>query len=276
LAGELFDALQDDVEITGVLTGFPALDELTRGFRPGQLIIIGGRTGTGKSSLALNIARNVAVEQHKAVAFFSLEMPKREIMERLLSAECGIETRFLKKSSLNHPGDWQRITGAIDCLRSAGRIEIDASGDISIQQIQSRARKMKRQTGHLDLVVCDYLQLVDTARREARESEVSAIARSLKAMAKSLDVPVLALSQFNRAADGRGDKKPILSDLRESGEIEQAADCAMLIYCPELNKPDGDRSKVELIIAKQRSGPSGRVVKMRFNQGITKFEEGGP
>ena len=276
-------------EITGVKSGYYDLDELTNGFQPQELIIIAGRPSMGKSALALNIARNASVEYGKTVAFFSLEMSKQQLVIRLLASEANISQNNLRRGIVPR-GDWQKLIEASGKLSKA-KLFIDDTSDLSVLEIKSRARRIMAESGGLDLVIIDYLQLIRPAlagkrRRESREQEVSEISRSLKAMAKELKVPVIALSQLNRQVEHREDKRPRLSDLRESGAIEQDADVILFVHRPGLyrtgtdynayeeGEPDRDitdDSFCELIVGKQRNGPTG-IVYLNFSKECARFE----
>ncbi len=244
--------------VLGVDTGFPALNELTSGFQKGDLVILAARPSVGKTALALTLGRNAAVEAGVGVAIFSLEMSKMQLAQRLLSAETKVDLHKLRTGRLREE-DWIHLTRNIDRLAQAP-IYIDDTPGISVLEARAKARRLQREYG-IGMVVIDYLQLMSGhIRAQSREQEISHISRGLKAMAKELDVPVLALSQLSRAVESRTDRRPQLSDLRESGSLEQDADVVMFIYRPEmygLKSPDGESLEgiAQIIIGKQRNGP---------------------
>ncbi len=258
--------------VTGVPTGFTQLDHKTSGFQGSDLIILAARPSMGKTALALNIARNAAVESSVPVAVFSLEMSKESLSERLLCAEARVDSGRLRGGFLN-PEDWGRITEAASALSEAP-IYIDDSPDISATSIRTKSRRLKMDK-ELGLIIIDYLQLMKgRPGTERRDLEISEISRALKLLAKELNVPVVALSQLNRKLEERSDKRPQLSDLRESGALEQDADVVAFIYRDEVyNKDENNpnRGTAELIIAKQRNGPTG-VVPLTFLGQYTRFE----
>ncbi|MCG6894994.1 MAG: replicative DNA helicase [Desulfobacteraceae bacterium] len=258
--------------ITGVPTGFSVLDQLTAGLQSSDLIILAARPSMGKTALALNIARNAAVEENIPTAVFSLEMAKEQLSMRLLCAEARIDSSRLRSGFFSRE-DWVRLTDAAGVLSEAP-IFIDDSPDISANTIRAKARRLKMDKG-LGLVFIDYLQLMrGRASLERRDLEISEISRSLKALAKELDLPVVALSQLNRKLEERSDKRPQLSDLRESGALEQDADVVAFIYRDEIYNKDPNnpnRGRAELIVAKQRNGPVG-VVPLTFLNAYTRFE----
>jgi replicative DNA helicase len=259
-------------ELTGVPTGFRQVDEWTGGLQRGELVVLAARPSMGKTALALNIARNAAVLHRKKVAVFSLEMTARALVLRLLSAEAEINAAKFRSGYIS-THDYRRLQEAAGALSHAD-IWIDDSGLISVLEIKAKCRRMKAEHG-LDLVVLDYLQLArgDT-RAERREQEISEISRGLKAMAKELDIPVMALSQLNRGPETRPgkDKRPMLADLRESGAIEQDADVIAFIYRDEFYNRDDESNKgvAELIIAKQRNGPTG-TLELTFQSQLARF-----
>ena len=248
--------------VSGVDTGFPDLNESTSGLQPGDLVILAARPSVGKTAFALTMARHAAVETKTSVAIFSLEMSKAQLAQRLLSAETRVDLHKLRTGRLRED-DWVRITHSVGRLAQA-QIYIDDTPAISVLEARAKARRLKREHG-LGLVVVDYLQLMSSHTRvQSREQEISNISRGLKGLAKELNVPVLALSQLSRAVESRTDKRPQLSDLRESGSIEQDADVVMFIYRPDiygLKSPDGASLEgiAEIIIGKQRNGPVGSV-----------------
>ena len=258
--------------VTGAPTGFTQLDHKTAGLQSSDMVILAARPSMGKTALALNIARNAAVEANTPVAIFSLEMSKESLSERMLCAEASVDSNRLRGGFLN-PEDWNRITEAASVLSEAP-IYIDDSPDISATSIRTKSRRLKMDKG-LGMVIIDYIQLMKgRAMSERRDLEVSEISRALKLLAKELSVPVLALSQLNRKLEERNDKRPKLSDLRESGALEQDADVVMFIYRDEVyNQDDNNPNKgtAEIIIAKQRNGPTG-VIPLTFLGKYTRFE----
>lgn len=257
--------------ITGVPSGFKDLDELTSGFQPGDLIIIGGRPGMGKTAFALNIAQHVGVELGEPVAFFSLEMSKEQIAVRLLSSIAMVNASALRKGFIGKR-DWERLTDAALKLSEAP-IYIDDSSQMSVLEVRAKARRLRLEKGRLALIIIDYLQLLRSRTAyEVREQEISEISRSLKALAKELKVPVVALSQLNRSVEKSGDKRPTLANLRESGAIEQDADVIIFLYRDEVynKKNTENRGKAEVIVAKQRNGPTDTVY-LTFLKEYTRF-----
>ena len=258
--------------ITGVPTGFTDLDYLTSGFQPSDLIILAARPSMGKTAFALNMARNTAVESNTAVALFSLEMSKEQLSKRMLCAEARVDSHRLSGGFLSND-DWTNLTQAASVLSEAP-IFIDDSPDLNSLDIRAKARRLKMDN-KLGLVIIDYLQLMQGRRNiERRDLEISEISRSLKGLAKELEIPVIALSQLNRKLEERTDKRPKLSDLRESGALEQDADVVMFIYRDEVynrdeNNPNAGKS--EIIVAKHRNGPTGDV-DLAFVHAYTRFE----
>ncbi len=261
------------LDVTGVPSGFRDLDRLTSGFQPGNLIILAARPSMGKSALALCMAANVAVRHGLPVALFTLEMSKSEITHRLLCSEAKVEGTRLRNGKLQ-PDDWPRLTGASSTLMKAP-IYVDDTGSITMMELRSKARRLKSREPSLGLIVVDYLQLMTSGGTvENRVQEVSQISRQLKVLARDLDVPILALSQLSRAVEQRGDKRPILSDLRESGSIEQDADLVMFVYRHEYYDPDDTESqgKAEVNLAKHRNGPTDKV-EMTFLKRYARFSD---
>jgi replicative DNA helicase len=260
-------------DVTGVPTGFKNLDELTSGFQEGDLIIVAGRPSMGKTAFALNVGEHVAVKQKKPVAVFSMEMSGTQIAARMLGSIARIDQHKLRTGRLSD-SDWESLTDGLGKLHDAP-LHIDETAALNPLELRSRARRLARQYGgKLGLVIVDYLQLMvtDGRREENRATELSEISRSLKALAKELSVPVVALSQLNRSVDQRNDKRPIMSDLRESGALEQDADVILFIYRDEVyNRETGEKGKAELIIGKQRNGPIGSV-DLTFLGAYTRFE----
>ncbi len=256
--------------ITGVATGFQRIDELTSGLQPSDLIIVAGRPSMGKTAFALNIAQNASVHGGISSAVFSLEMSKEQLAIRMLCSEAKVDAHRLRGGFLGE-SDWPRLTRAAGALSEAP-IFVDDTPGISALEMRAKARRLKIEH-NLGLVVVDYLQLMrGRSRSESREQEISDISRSLKALAKELNVPVIALSQLNRRVEERGDKRPQLSDLRESGAIEQDADVILFLYRDEVyNKSEENRGKAEVIIGKQRNGPTDKV-DLAFLDKYTRFE----
>ena len=259
--------------VTGVPTGFDDLDERTSGFQPGDLIIVAGRPSMGKTAFSLNIAENVALDTKLPVAVFSMEMGATQLATRMIGSVGRLDQHRMRNGNLEDD-DWVRLTTALGKLNDAP-IYIDEGAGLSSFDVRARARRLHRQCGKLGLIVVDYLQLMaGTSGRasENRATEISEISRSLKSLAKELDVPVVALSQLNRSVEQRPDKRPVMSDLRESGAIEQDADLILFIYRDEVYNPDSeDKGTAEIIIAKQRNGPIGRV-RLTFLGQHTRFE----
>ena len=264
--------------VLGVDTGFADLNDQMSGFQKGDLVILAARPSVGKTALALTLARHAAVEAGVGVAVFSLEMSKMQLAQRLLSAETKVDLHKLRTGRLREE-DWMHLTRNIDRLAQAP-IHIDDTPGISVLEARAKARRLQREYG-VGLVVIDYLQLMSGhMRTQSREQEISQISRGLKAMAKELDVPVLALSQLSRAVESRTDRRPQLSDLRESGSLEQDADVVMFIYRPEmydLKSPDGEslEGRAQIIIGKQRNGPIGSV-DLQWNKESATYEAMAP
>ena len=262
--------------VTGVPTGFLKMDEMTAGLQKADLIILAARPSMGKTALALNIARNAAIEANIPVAVFSLEMSKEQLSMRMLCAEARVDSSRLRSGFITRD-DWRRITDAAGVLSTAP-IYIDDSPDISTMSIRATGRRLKLDKD-IGLIIIDYLQLMrSSSSAERRDLEISEISRSLKALAKELELPVLALSQLNRRLEERSDKHPQLSDLRESGALEQDADVVAFIYRDEVyNKDENNpnRGKAEILLAKQRNGPVGMVL-LTFLNAYTRFENPAP
>lgn len=256
---------------TGIPSGFKELDDLTSGFQDSEFIVVAARPSVGKTALALNIAQNVAILQRLKVAVFSLEMSKEALMQRMLCSEARIDSQRLRKGLLRTE-EWGPLTTAAGKLSEA-TIFIDETPGISDIQLRAKARRIQSRHG-LDLIIVDYLQLMSSIRKkEGRTQEISEISRSLKALARELSIPVIALSQLSRAVETRGrDRRPILSDLRESGAIEQDADVVIFLYRDELYNPHSDKEGLaEIIIQKQRNGPTG-TIELKFFKEFTRFE----
>ncbi|MEW6419283.1 MAG: replicative DNA helicase [Nitrospirota bacterium] len=269
---EMIEHLYDKKEtVTGVPSGFRDLDDLTTGFQKGDLIVIGGRPSMGKTAFALNIAQHVGLELREPVAIFSLEMAKEQLAFRMLCAEAMVNSNSIRKGFIKKE-DWHKLTGAASNLTGAP-IFIDDSSSITALELRAKARRLKMEHG-LSLVIVDYLQLMrGRGSFERREQEISEISRSLKALAKELSVPVIAVSQLNRSVEQRRPKpKPILADLRESGAIEQDADVILFLYRDEIYNKDNPANKgqAEVDIAKQRNGPTG-TVNLTFISSCTRF-----
>ena len=261
-------------DVTGVPTGFIDLDERTAGLQPGELVIVAGRPSMGKTALALNFAEHVAVKNGIPVAIFSMEMGATQLAMRLLGSIARVDQHKMRTGRLNDE-EWSRLSSAMGDLHNAP-IYIDETGALNSLELRSRARRMHRQSGKLGLVVVDYLQLMSASgasQGENRATEISEISRSMKALAKELACPVVALSQLNRALETRNDKRPMMSDLRESGAIEQDADLILFIYREEVYFPEKMESRgiAEVIIGKQRNGPIGKV-ELTFLGEHTRFE----
>jgi replicative DNA helicase len=258
--------------VTGVATGFTKLDELTAGLQKSDLVILAGRPGMGKTALALNIAKNAAVDANIPVAIFSLEMSKEQLSFRMLSSEARIDSSRLRRGFISQD-DWIKITDSAGVLSQAP-IFIDDSPNITALEIRAKSRRLKMEKD-IGLIIIDYLQLMKSrASAERRDLEISEISRSLKALAKELDLPVVALSQLNRKLEERSDKRPQLADLRESGALEQDADVVAFLYRDELyNKDENNpnKGKAELIVSKQRNGPTGFCI-LTFLDTYTRFE----
>ena len=258
-------------DITGVPTGYHDLDQKTSGLQGGDLIIVAGRPSMGKTALALNIAEHVAVENRLPVAIFSMEMSGQQLALRMLGSIGHLDQHKLRAGRLTDD-DWNRLTNAVGKLHEAP-IHIDETPALNALELRARARRLHRQYGTLGLIVVDYLQLMEASTTgENRPTEISEISRSLKALAKELNVPVVALSQLNRGLEQRPNKRPVMSDLRESGAIEQDADLILFIYRDEVYNPDSpEKGAAEIIIGKQRNGPIG-MVKLTFLGEHTRFE----
>ncbi len=261
---------QSPGEIRGVPTGFTQLDRKTTGLQAGDFVVIAGRPSMGKSTLAVNIAENAAIAKGVPAAIFSMEMSAEQLTLRLISSLGRVNQTHLRTGNFSEE-DWSRIQGAMAQL-SGAPLYVDESPALTPTEVRARARRLKRERG-LGLIVVDYLQLMQVSgTKENRATEISEISRSLKALAKELQVPVVALSQLNRAVEQRTDKRPVMSDLRESGAIEQDSDLILLIYREELYDPNTTRRGVaDIIIAKQRNGPVGEV-QLTFLGEYTRFE----
>jgi len=274
--------------VTGVPSGFTDLDKMTTGLQKGDLVIVAARPSMGKTSWVMNVAANAAIEHRRPVAIFSLEMSKQQLLKRLLSAEGRIDAQHLRRGGMTAE-DHKRLATAAGHLNTAP-IWIDDSPGLSVLEIRAKSRRLvsdiQAEGGELGLIIIDYLQLMGSEKAESRVQEVSQMSRGLKALARELEVPVIALSQLSRAPEQRNDKRPMLSDLRESGSIEQDADVVMFLFRPEyyFGPVDNDGNSIEgiaeLIVAKQRNGPTGSVP-LFFHKAYTRFDSlqrdgGGP
>jgi replicative DNA helicase len=264
-------------DVTGMATGFTDLDRMTSGLQPGDLVIVAGRPSMGKTAFSINIAENVALESNKPVAIFSMEMGASQLAMRMLGSVGKLNQHDLRTGRLQDD-DWGRLTHALGKLNDAP-IYIDESAALSALELRARSRRLHRQNDGLGLIVVDYLQLMSSnagKNSENRATEISEISRSLKALAKELHVPVIALSQLNRSLEQRPNKRPVMSDLRESGAIEQDADLILFIYRDEVYNSDSpDKGKAEIIIGKQRNGPIGKV-ELAFRGEYTRFDNLAP
>ena len=266
---------QSQGALTGVPTGYTRLDEMTGGLQPGDLVIVAARPSMGKTALCLNIAQNAAIEHDAKVAVFSLEMSKESLVQRLLTAEARVNAHGLRTGNLKDE-DWKLLTEAAGHLAGAS-IYIDDSAAPTVLEMRAKARRLQAQMG-LDLIIVDYLQLMRaSSRSDNRQQEISEISRGLKGLAKELKVPLVALSQLSRAVIQRGgDKRPMLSDLRESGALEQDADVVMFIHRPEMFEDDAElEGLAEINIGKQRNGPTG-TTRLTFVKEYTRFENPAP
>lgn len=255
----------------GIPTGFAELDEKTNGFAPGQMVIIAARPAMGKSTLALDVARSASVHAGATTVFFSLEMGRTEIATRLLAAEASIPMQALRKGNLE-PRDWTKIAATTNRINEAP-LFIDDSPNLTLVEIRAKCRRLK-QRHNLKMVVIDYLQLLSSGKKaESRQQEVSEFSRALKLLSKELEVPVVALSQLNRASEQRSDKMPAISDLRESGSLEQDADMVILLHRESSYETDNPRAgEADLILAKQRNGPTGTIT-VAFQGMYSRFQD---
>jgi replicative DNA helicase len=268
------DRLQETFDrgdtITGTATGFNDLDEIMSGLQPSTLNIVGARPAMGKTSFGLGIASHIAMTAKKPVLFFSLEMGHAELTQRILSSEARVDSQKLRSGRLVD-SDWTKIGRAINRLEVP--LYLDDNPRVTVMEIRAKARRMKARNGGLALIVIDYLQLMSGgASAENRQLEVSEISRGLKILARELEIPIIALSQLSRNLETRGDKRPMLADLRESGSLEQDADVVMFLYRDEVyNRDSPDKGAAEVIVAKHRSGPTG-IVRLVFNGAYTRFD----
>ena len=264
---------ESGAEITGVPAGFRELDLLTSGFQPGNLVILAARPSMGKSALGFCIAANLGVRHGTPVALFTLEMSKSEVTQRMMCSEAKVESQRLRTGRLA-PDDWPRLTTACDRLMKAP-IYVDDSGSITIMELRSKARRLKSREPSLGLIVVDYIQLMTSgSNAENRVQEVSQISRALKVLARELELPILAMSQLSRAVEQRHDKRPLLSDLRESGSLEQDSDLVFFVYRDEyyLGEESDQQGIAEIILAKHRNGPTG-TIKLSFLRRYAKFAD---
>lgn len=261
---------QSGEALTGISSGFSNFDEKTSGLQKSDLIIVAGRPSMGKTSFAMNLAENAAMGTENSVAVFSMEMPGEQLAIRMMSSLGRIDSHNLRTGKLDDQ-DWPRLISSVNMLSKA-KLFIDDSPALSPTEVRARTRRLKREHG-LDLVIIDYLQLMQVSgSTENRATEISEISRSLKALAKELNVPIVALSQLNRSVEQRPDKRPVMSDLRESGGIEQDADVILFIYRDEVYNPESaDKGTAEILIRKQRNGPIG-MVRLAFLGQYTRFE----
>ncbi|MDD2774580.1 MAG: replicative DNA helicase [Gallionella sp.] len=270
---ETLYARDNTSDVTGTATGFADLDRMTSGLQPGDLVIVAGRPSMGKTAFSINIAENVALDSKLPVAIFSMEMGGAQLAMRMLGSVGNLNQHDLRTGRLQDD-DWGRLTQALGKLNDAP-IHIDESAALSALEVRARARRLHRQNNGLGLIVIDYLQLMSGSAgksNENRATEISEISRSLKSLAKELHVPVIALSQLNRSLEQRPNKRPVMSDLRESGAIEQDADLILFIYRDEVYNSDSpDKGKAEIIIGKQRNGPIGKV-ELAFRGEYTRFD----
>jgi replicative DNA helicase len=274
---DVFQRIQDvhdrKSRLLGLPTGYYELDDMTSGLQAGQLYIVAGRPSMGKTSFALNIAENIALREQKSVLIFSLEMSADQVAQSMLCSHARVDSSLLRSGRVSEE-EFQKLVMAAGAFHEA-KIMIDDSGDLSALEMRTRARRMKA-TEDIGLVVVDYLQKMNAKQngryQENRQVEISTISSSLKSMAKELGVPVVALAQINRGPEGRDDRRPMLSDLRESGAIEQDADVVMTLFREEYYKPDSEKKGVaEVNVAKNRTGPTG-IVELAFLKKFTRFE----
>ncbi len=260
--------------LTGIPSGFSELDKLTSGLQASDLILVAARPSMGKTAFTLNIGAHVAMKEHKTVAFFSLEMSKQQLVQRMLCSEGGIDSQKLRKGELDKT-DWTKLVNVANKVAEAP-LYIDDTAGITVMELRSKARRLKAEKG-LDLIIIDYLQLMQgrtgKSSTDNRQQEISEISRSLKALARELSVPVIALSQLSRSVESRQIKRPMLSDLRESGSLEQDADIVMFLYREDYYDPETvNKNITEVIVAKHRNGPVD-TVKMFFKKEFTRFND---
>jgi replicative DNA helicase len=274
--GKTIDRLEQLVKnnkaVTGVSTGFVDLDKKTSGMQPSDLIIVAARPSMGKTTFAMNLAENAMMLEEKPVLVFSLEMPSEQLMMRMLASLSRVDQTKIRTAQLDDD-DWARISNTMAMLKDKDNLFIDDSSGLTPMDVRSRARKLARDKGGISMIMIDYLQLMRVpSLSDNRTLEIAEISRSLKALAKELEVPVIALSQLNRSLEQRADKRPVNSDLRESGSIEQDADLIMFIYRDEVYNENSDRKGVsEIIIGKQRNGPIGTSL-LAFQGQFSRFD----
>lgn len=270
---QLDELMHAEDGITGLATGFKDIDKMTSGLQKADMVVVAGRPSMGKTVFGVNIAENAAMDAKLPVLIFSMEMPKESIVMRLLSSLSRVDQAALRSGKLND-ADWSRIFSSMTLISDKMNLFIDDTPALSPSEIRSRARRLAREHGGLSLIVVDYLQLMQVpGYRENRTNEVSVISRNLKALAKEINVPVIAISQLSRKTDERNDKRPMMSDLRESGAIEQDADVIMFIYRDEVYNPETEfKGTGEIIIAKQRNGPIG-MVRLTFRGNHVRFDD---
>ena len=271
---------EDSNDVTGLPTGFQELDRMTTGFQPDELIILAARPGVGKTAFALNVAQFVGLHTDKTVAMFSLEMGAEQLAQRMIASEGLIDSQHLRTGQLTEE-EWKKLVISTGSLAKTN-IYIDDTPGIKMSEIRAKARRLAKEKGNLGLIVIDYLQLIEGPRSESRQQEVSAISRQLKTLAKELHIPIIALSQLSRSVEQRQDKRPVLSDIRESGSIEQDADIVAFLYREDYYRDEGedqdsgeitpeeDNGEVEVIIEKNRSGSRG-TVKLMFSKPYNRF-----
>ncbi len=261
---------EGNLDVSGLPTGFSDLDKITSGLQPGDLIIVAGRPSMGKTSFSMNIGEYVAITQKLPVAVFSMEMGAMQLAMRMLGSVGGLDQHRMRTGKLL-PEEWPKVTNAVQLMEKA-QIHIDETPSLNVTEVRARTRRLARQCGQIGLIIIDYMQLMSGDSHERnRVSEISEISRSLKGLAKELNCPLIALSQLNRSLEQRLNKRPIMSDLRESGAIEQDADLILFIYRDEVYNPDSlERGTAEIIIGKQRNGPIG-TIRLTFQSFCTKF-----
>lgn len=270
---EILGKLENHNGVTGVTTGFVELDKKTAGLQPSDLIIVAARPSMGKTTFAMNLCENAAMASDKPVLVFSLEMPAEQIMMRMIASLARVDQTKIRTGQNLEEAEWSKIASVFGMFKQKNNLYIDDSSGLTPTELRSRARRVYRENGGLSMIMVDYLQLMRApAFSDNRTLEIAEISRSLKALAKELEVPVIALSQLNRTLEQRADKRPVNSDLRESGSIEQDADLIMFIYRDEVyNDNSEDKGVAEIIIGKQRNGPIGRV-RLAFNGQFSRFD----
>ena len=270
---ETLGKLENHNGVTGVTTGFVELDKKTAGLQPSDLIIVAARPSMGKTTFAMNLCENAAMASDKPVLVFSLEMPAEQIMMRMIASLARVDQTKIRTGQNLEEAEWSKIASVFGMFKQKNNLYIDDSSGLTPTELRSRARRVYRENGGLSMIMVDYLQLMRApAFSDNRTLEIAEISRSLKALAKELEVPVIALSQLNRTLEQRADKRPVNSDLRESGSIEQDADLIMFIYRDEVyNENSEDKGVAQIIIGKQRNGPIGRV-RLAFNGQFSRFD----